>query len=240
MYKVFLVFTLLFAAGNCEKTQASDHETRTVYIGSTLEDCMGLAPQKCMMYRESPQEEWTFFYDLIKGFEYQEGYQYQLRVKITPVAVPMADASSVIYELIEIIAKEKVPPKAPEESSAAAIQDPSFKAVAYEEYSRGFYKRIEVTAKQIGLFKDRDGDAEKTLECTKSLWSEMQTMALATNPTTINELTPPSTGFRSDRSAHAALIIKTTDSTYTSCTFDSGNPPAKIKAIVSKIISLED
>jgi len=41
-------------------------------------DCMGEAPQRCMLVRGSPEEEWRQFYDRIEGFEHEEGFRYRL------------------------------------------------------------------------------------------------------------------------------------------------------------------
>lgn len=46
----------------------------------------------------------------IAGFEYTEGYEYKLRVRITPIKNPMADGDIESYELLEILSKEEVKP----------------------------------------------------------------------------------------------------------------------------------
>ncbi|GHB88354.1 hypothetical protein GCM10007290_12230 [Providencia stuartii] len=81
--------------------------TKTFYIDSTLADCVGVAPMKCMKVKQAPNAEWEFFYGNIQGFEYEPGYQYTLKVKQFDVANPPADAPNVRYELVEIINKAK-------------------------------------------------------------------------------------------------------------------------------------
>lgn len=76
-----------------------------LYVGPTLVDCVGVAPQKCLLVKEDPAGEYQFFYDSIEGFEYETGYTYQLRVKKEPVANPPADASSIKWTLIEVVEK---------------------------------------------------------------------------------------------------------------------------------------
>jgi heat shock protein HslJ len=75
----------------------------TLYVGPYLVDCEGAGPQKCMLVRESLEEEYSLFYDQIKGFEYEEGYEYELRVQVEAVENPPADASSLRYTLIELV-----------------------------------------------------------------------------------------------------------------------------------------
>lgn len=76
-----------------------------MYIDSELTDCYGVAAQKCMLVKNKLSDEWEFFYDQITGFQYQAGYSYKLLVKTTPLEDPAQDASSIRYELIEVVEK---------------------------------------------------------------------------------------------------------------------------------------
>jgi len=78
-------------------------ETKILYVDSKLVDCVGIAPQQCMLVREDPNSDWEMFYDSIEGFEYQEGTQYKISVTITNIENPPADASSLKYTLVEIL-----------------------------------------------------------------------------------------------------------------------------------------
>jgi len=80
-------------------------ETKTIFIDSHLVDCVGVGPQKCMLVRDNQNPQWSNFYDNIDGFTFVEGNTYQLSVKITDIENPPADASSLKYELLEIITK---------------------------------------------------------------------------------------------------------------------------------------
>jgi hypothetical protein len=53
-------------------------------------------------------DEWNYFYDQIEGFAYEEGFIYTLKVRITRVANPPADASDRKYTLLEVHSKERV------------------------------------------------------------------------------------------------------------------------------------
>ena len=81
---------------------------KTLYVGPNLVDCVGVAPQKCMQVRENPEDPWKLFYGQIEGFQYEEGYLYQLTVTETPVATPPADSSSLNLALVEIVDQTKV------------------------------------------------------------------------------------------------------------------------------------
>jgi hypothetical protein len=82
--------------------------TKTLYVREAMVDCEGEGPMKCMQVRESEKDEWTLHYGAIKGFEFQEGYKYQLRVAPENVANPPQGASSKRLVLVEVVSKEKV------------------------------------------------------------------------------------------------------------------------------------
>lgn len=90
----------------------SEPKIMTWKIAGHWVDCQGVAPMKCLLIQKSEKEPPQAFYDSIKGFEFQEGFDYFLKVKETAVVNPPADASSFAYELVEIISKEPVVTKA--------------------------------------------------------------------------------------------------------------------------------
>jgi len=62
----------------------------------------------CLLVQKGNQigtEQWDYFYDSIEGFEYEEGFQYDLDVLINAIENPPADASSIRYQLIRLIRK---------------------------------------------------------------------------------------------------------------------------------------
>lgn len=78
----------------------------TLYMNSELVDCEGGAgPQKCLQVRRGPDEPWELFYGQIDGFEFEPGFTYMLRVRTSAVDSPPADASSLRYELVEVVDK---------------------------------------------------------------------------------------------------------------------------------------
>lgn len=87
---------------------AAEGEIKTIYVGSEMVDCEGVAPQKCMLVKENPEDEYTLFYDQIEGFEYEAGYEYELLVQQEQVENPPADASSIRWVLVSVESKEPV------------------------------------------------------------------------------------------------------------------------------------
>jgi heat shock protein HslJ len=80
---------------------------KTVYVGPYQVDCVGVAPQKCLLVKEKAQDDWTMYYDQIQGFEYEEGYEYELLVREDKIENPPADASSIRWTLVELRSKTR-------------------------------------------------------------------------------------------------------------------------------------
>jgi hypothetical protein len=87
---------------------APDSQVVTLYVGPELVDCVGVGPMKCMQVKSDPNAEYEFFYSQIEGFEFEEGFEYELEVQVDPVANPPADASSLEYTLLRILNKQPV------------------------------------------------------------------------------------------------------------------------------------
>ena len=98
----YVLILLLFVA--CAKENS---ETKVLYVNDHLEDCVGVAPQKCMLVRESEDQDWSYFYDAIEGFTFEEGNSYKLLVQIDQITDPPADASSLKYTLVEVLSQER-------------------------------------------------------------------------------------------------------------------------------------
>lgn len=104
--------TLIFVLAACQPVRdtrtSSAPVEKTLYIGSELVDCVGVAPMKCMLVKENPDDEYQFFYDELEGFTFEPGFTYAVRVLVEPVANAPADASSLKYTLIEVVSQEPV------------------------------------------------------------------------------------------------------------------------------------
>lgn len=84
-------------------------DSKVLLINSQRVSCMGMVPQRCMQTRENVSDSWQYFYGEIAGFEYQEGFNYKIRVDIYPIANPPADGSSLRYVFRELLYKKAVP-----------------------------------------------------------------------------------------------------------------------------------
>lgn len=100
MKSIFLILVLSLTAKSCD-------ETKHIYVADHLVDCAGVGPKKCMLIKEKMVDNWTIFYDKIEGFDYEEGYEYLLNVKIKTIKNPPVDGSNLKYTLVEVFEKKK-------------------------------------------------------------------------------------------------------------------------------------
>ena len=84
---------------------------QTIWINSAKVDCVGVGPMQCFNVKNSESEDWTNFYQEIKGFNFEPGYIYKLKISVDTLDrsnLP-ADKSYLEYKLIEILSKDKDP-----------------------------------------------------------------------------------------------------------------------------------
>jgi hypothetical protein len=96
-------FGLLIGGWAC--VSLTDPEVLTLFVAPQLVDCVGIGPQTCMLVKESPDTDWTYFYDGIDGFDFEPGFYYELRVLRHRVENPSADGSSFRYVLVRLVSK---------------------------------------------------------------------------------------------------------------------------------------
>ncbi|PLW79391.1 hypothetical protein C0585_08175 [Candidatus Woesearchaeota archaeon] len=102
-----------FIEGECESN------IEIFKIESELKDCVGVAPQKCMVVNGK------FFYDQIEGFDFEEGYTYELKVEKIEKSEPIpADANKYRYVLVEVVSKEMVEVEVIDFDSCVAAGNP--------------------------------------------------------------------------------------------------------------------
>lgn len=81
-------------------------------VASAQVDCIGVAPQKCLLVQEVEDvqtvvnPDWAFFYSNIEGFDYEPGYEYTLRIDKAHRDQVAADQSSIIYRLVDVVDKK--------------------------------------------------------------------------------------------------------------------------------------
>ncbi|MGH7663928.1 MAG: DUF4377 domain-containing protein [Gemmatimonadaceae bacterium] len=93
----------------CNELGPDPREWLTLYVAPVTVDCVGVAPQRCLLVKEHPNQEWSYFYGTIAGFTYEPGYSYTLWVERRHIRNPPADGSSSEYRLLRILARDAAP-----------------------------------------------------------------------------------------------------------------------------------
>ena len=104
MKKIFYLLWVFAIIFSCENNDIISTE-KTLIIASKKVDCIGIAPQKCLLVKEKDAQNWEYFYDNIAGFNYEAGFEYEVIVSEKEIENPPQDASSIETSLIEIISK---------------------------------------------------------------------------------------------------------------------------------------
>ncbi|MGP5173928.1 DUF4377 domain-containing protein [Psychrobacter immobilis] len=88
---------------------AMPYVLRKIIIADHQVDCVGVAPQSCLLTKPAEQAnaDWEYRYSSIEGFDFEPNYEYTLLIKNTPISNPPADASSIHSTLIKVIEKRK-------------------------------------------------------------------------------------------------------------------------------------
>ncbi len=220
---------------------SSCQETKRVYIASTLADCEGVAPQQCMKYKENHSDEWTYFYDTIEGFDYQEGYSYELEVVIAQVENPAADASSLKYSLVKILSKEKDQSIAQQLPVQTKPQDQNtISTIEYQALSRGSFFQVTIEKNSIEKTTDRSLKNKTTTECSEKDWNTVLSIVQKMEVEKINELKAPTDKRLFDGALNAQVKFIYQNKTFTSSSFDHGHPPEELKQLVNTILSLAE
>ncbi|MET0552975.1 MAG: DUF4377 domain-containing protein [Vicinamibacteria bacterium] len=82
----------------------------TLFIADTRVTCHGPFPRQCLQSGPSISGPWTVFYEFVAGFDWVPGYVYELRVHVSHVANPPADASTRYFQLVRVVSRTAVPP----------------------------------------------------------------------------------------------------------------------------------
>ncbi|MCE9475758.1 DUF4377 domain-containing protein, partial [Bacteroides fragilis] len=117
--KIYLVtlliaFVTIFGLTACMNEDEPKDITKevTMYVSSEtgimydLFDSEGEFPIECMLVKEQGEDEYRpLAFCGIQGFEYEKGYEYDLRVNKTTLANPPADGSIYKYQLVRVVEK---------------------------------------------------------------------------------------------------------------------------------------
>lgn len=102
---IILIFTCVLFISSCENSENNFTQEKTFIVASKKVDCQGEGVQKCYLIKEKETQNWQFFYSNIIGFNYVEGFEYELVISEKEISNPPQDASSIEYILLKVISK---------------------------------------------------------------------------------------------------------------------------------------
>ncbi|TYB78924.1 META domain-containing protein [Bizionia myxarmorum] len=111
--------------------------------------------------------------------------------------------------------------------------------VEYSAVSRGTFLMITYENGSILFQKDRDSK-KQTKTLLKDEVVSIEKKIAAINIASLDTLEPPSKAHQYDGAAGATLKVTENETSYQTATFDHGNPPKALEALVSELISLTE
>ncbi|WP_396602822.1 hypothetical protein [Algibacter sp. R77976] len=112
-------------------------------------------------------------------------------------------------------------------------------SLEYTASSRNTYKLVLINKKTISLTTKR-GRNPIVKYCNEENWNSIIKLLQPINVETISALEPPSKDHQFDGAAMARLKIIYDGNTYKTQSFDHGNAPEEIEALVKEILSIAE
>lgn len=101
---------MLLVAAAVASCGGSESREETWDVQASEQECSaGQGPILCLVKRESGTSQWTYAYGGIRGFHYEMGYTYQVKVRITEIDHPVEDQLPEEVELEDVLTKIAVP-----------------------------------------------------------------------------------------------------------------------------------
>lgn len=101
--QLLIIFVTVLCISSCEDSEKNLGKEKTYTVASKRIDCEGVATQKCYLIKKNGEQNWNYFYSEIIGFNYEEGFEYELLISETPIENPLQDTSSIAYKLLKVI-----------------------------------------------------------------------------------------------------------------------------------------
>jgi len=112
----FVIFSICLVVSGCSLDDEVSEQVYVMTIDVSSEtsydydvlDTKKESPIECMLVKAENSETWTKLpLKAIKGFTYEKGHYYKLRIKVTRLGNPPADGAIEKYELISILSDTK-------------------------------------------------------------------------------------------------------------------------------------
>ena len=93
--------------------------TEILIIGPYRTECPSFSGSDCYLEFNEESQRWFFFYDGIRGFDFEPGFIWTLKVSLHEYSGDIQDVGKYEYRLIEVLSKEEAsvdekPPRIPQ------------------------------------------------------------------------------------------------------------------------------
>jgi hypothetical protein len=110
--------------------------------------------------------------------------------------------------------------------------------IEYQAMTRGSNREVVLTHNTIETRTIAGSANGVTSTVSKEEWNDVIAALEKVELTKLADLKAPTNKRFYDGALIATLIVKTKDTTYRSSSFDHGNPPAEIAAVVNKVVAM--
>lgn len=136
------------------------------------------------------------------------------------------------------LAKDSKPTETVATSSASKLMQDENMTISYTAQTRGTYKNVSISKTEIVVSDTRS--ETKTYPCSAEDWKAITDLLSQLNVETLSKLKAPSTDSYRDAALAANLTLKKDRQQISSPSFDHGNPPKEIEALVNKVLSVRE
>lgn len=104
------IFGTVNAQNKKKMVRKNANNISTIFIKAERKKCnAGEIEKECFMVkRKKLQSDWVLFSNEIVGFSYEEGFEYELKIKTEIIKNPLLAVSNVRVTLVKIVSKTKV------------------------------------------------------------------------------------------------------------------------------------
>ncbi|WP_340201303.1 hypothetical protein [Ascidiimonas sp. W6] len=112
--------------------------------------------------------------------------------------------------------------------------------ITYNASTRGFYYNVIVNKSGMIVQKTRGAEKGQELKMTEAQWKEITEILEKIDLSQMESLKSDTTKSQVDAAAMATLEVKLDKDNIHTASFDHGNPPKELEALVNAILSLSE
>lgn len=112
--------------------------------------------------------------------------------------------------------------------------------ITYQVTSRELFEYVQISESEVIISEDRNLKNMNSYTCKTEDWQSLKKMMKSIDVEKLDNLKAPTDKRLFDGAAHATLTVIKGDVAMITPTFDHGEPPAEIEALVNKVLSIKE